>query len=282
MSSFAVFILSHGRADRVYTYDLLVKSGYSGKIYIVIDDEDPSGPEYRERFGDGVLTFSKRKEAKTTDAGDNFNDLRCVVYARNACFDLARSVGCDYFAQLDDDYVTFEYRYAVGEKMMTKPIARMDEVFSSLTTLYRSIPAASIAMPQGGDYIGGTKDSNIKRGYKRKVMNSFIFSTAKPVKFYGSINEDTSLYTCGGRKGELYLTVYGVMLRQKKTQSNDGGLTDIYQHRGTYVKSFYSVMYAPSCVKIAVMGAFNPRIHHRVKWDKCAPKIVHERHRKAA
>ena len=29
---------------------------------------------------------------------------RAIVYARNACFDLAKDLGITYFIQLDDDY----------------------------------------------------------------------------------------------------------------------------------------------------------------------------------
>ena len=37
---FAVFILTHGRPDNVITYNTLKKAGYTGDIYIVIDNED--------------------------------------------------------------------------------------------------------------------------------------------------------------------------------------------------------------------------------------------------
>lgn len=40
MRNFAVFILSHGRAGNVKTYQTLINQGYTGNIYIVIDDED--------------------------------------------------------------------------------------------------------------------------------------------------------------------------------------------------------------------------------------------------
>ena len=36
---FAVFILTHGRADNVKTYKTLKRFGYTGKIYIIIDNE---------------------------------------------------------------------------------------------------------------------------------------------------------------------------------------------------------------------------------------------------
>ena len=38
--NFAVFILTHGRAENVETYKALRDCGYTGKIYVIIDDED--------------------------------------------------------------------------------------------------------------------------------------------------------------------------------------------------------------------------------------------------
>jgi len=35
---FAVFILSNGRPDNVITYRSLRSHGYTGKIYIIVDD----------------------------------------------------------------------------------------------------------------------------------------------------------------------------------------------------------------------------------------------------
>ena len=103
---FCAFILTHGRPDRVYTYKTLLKAGYTGKIYIVIDDEDKTAEEYRNRYGGKVLQFCKKEIAERIDEGDNFQDRRAVIYARNACWDLAKQVGCKYFIQLDDDYTS--------------------------------------------------------------------------------------------------------------------------------------------------------------------------------
>ena len=88
---FAAFILTHGRADRVDTYKTLRNCGYTGKVYIVIDDEDKTADEYRKRYGDMVLQFGKAEIAKTFDEGDNFNDRRAIIYARNACFNRGKS-----------------------------------------------------------------------------------------------------------------------------------------------------------------------------------------------
>ena len=42
---FCVFILTHGRPDRVITYKTLLNAGYTGRVYIVIDDEDKTENE---------------------------------------------------------------------------------------------------------------------------------------------------------------------------------------------------------------------------------------------
>lgn len=65
--SFAVFILTHGRAKNVLTVRALQNSGYTGKTYIIIDDEDEQEPEYRQLFGDAVIKFCKKEAAKQTD-----------------------------------------------------------------------------------------------------------------------------------------------------------------------------------------------------------------------
>ena len=104
MDDFIVFILSHGRANNVVTYETLRSQGYTGRVGIVIDDEDKQGDDYREKFReDNVFVFNKDEIAKNFDEVIK-GDRRTVVYARNACFDIARNIGVKYFVELDDDY----------------------------------------------------------------------------------------------------------------------------------------------------------------------------------
>jgi hypothetical protein len=278
---FCVFILTHGRPDRVHTYKQLKNSGYTGKVFIVIDDEDKTGPQYVERFGDKVLTFQKGAVAKTFDEGDNFKDRRTIVYARNACFDLAKQVGCKFFIELDDDYTSFYHRFDGQFRYRPKPIRSLDAVWTAMLEFFEASPFKSVAMAQGGDFIGG-EDSNMSDSIKclRKAMNSFICSVDRPFQFFGRINEDVNAYTAGQRSGQALATVTQVSITQLQTQQNAGGMTDVYLASGTYMKSFYSVMFAPSCVQVRDMG-MNRRIHHQVAWENCTPKIVPESARKA-
>lgn len=275
---FCAFILTHGRPDNVITYNRLKAHGYTGKVYIVIDDEDKTASKYYDRFGDEVLMFSKEEMSKKFDQGDNFGDRRCIVYARNACFELAKQVGCKYFVQLDDDYNFFSLRVLInnGENLSSTKNLNLDRTFAALLRFYENTNTLTVAMAQGGDYIGGAGNPYVKKGYKRKAMNSFICSTDRPFKFFGRLNEDVNFYTTEGRKGQQIYTIMGLWLNQKETQSNAGGMTDIYLDKGTYLKSFYSVMYSPSCVKIGLMGSKSEsmRIHHKVNWNTCAPKIL--------
>lgn len=94
-------------------------------------------------------------------------------------------------------------------------------------------------------------------------------------------NSYIDMYVRYGETGHLIFTTMDFMLNQGQTQKNKGGLTEMYLDSGTYVKSFYSVMYSPSCVKVAAMGDKHMRMHHRVNWDCCTPKILNQRWKKS-
>jgi len=283
LAEFAAFILTHGRPEKVHTLAALRKHGYTGRVFIVVDDGDATREQYLEKFGAAsVLVFSKAEIAATFDEGDNFRDRRSIVYARNACFSLARSVGARYFIQLDDDYTDFRFKVdPAGGFVDRAPIRDLDAVFAALLEFYKRTPALSVAMAQGGDFIGGRAGSFADGwGLRRKCMNTFVCSIDRPFSFVGRINEDVNTYTETARRGGLFLTVPAVAIQQKQTQKTAGGMTELYLDAGTYVKSFYSVMYAPSCVRIAAMGSKHRRIHHRVDWGAAVPMILDERTRK--
>jgi hypothetical protein len=57
-------------------------------------------------------------------------------------------------------------------------------------------------------------------------------------------------------------------------------MTETYTDEGTYLKSFYTVMYAPSRMTISLMGAINPRLHHKIRWNNAVPMILDEKYKK--
>lgn len=283
IDNFCAFILTHGRADNVKTIDSLKRHGYTGPVILVIDDEDSQGGKYIENFGkENIEIFSKTEISKTFDRGDNFDKRGAIIYARNVCFDIAKKRGYKYFIELDDDYTSFTYRFDSKLNYKETKIKDLDSIWLAMLEYYKNNPGlTTIAMAQGGDFIGGRQSGFGRCIPKRKAMNSFICSTDRRFNFVGTINEDVNTYTNEATRGKIFLTIPIVCLHQMTTQKNAGGMTELYLDSGTYIKSFYSVIYTPSAVKIAVMGGdAEKRLHHFVLWNNCAPKIISEKYKK--
>jgi hypothetical protein len=280
----AVFILSHGRPDNVITYNTLRHQGYTGKIFIIVDDEDKTLNEYKKKYKDEVVVFSKSDYEGKFDLMDNFKNNKVIVYARNACYDIARKLGLDYFFEYEDDYTQFQYRFIENDSLRGKQVKNLDEVLDTIINCLDETGATTIAFAQGGDFIGGA-GSFKNNTFKRKAMNSFVFKVSKnpadDTIFIGRMNDDVNTYLTQGKIGKLFFQVSKISLVQLATQSNTGGTTEAYKSFGTYVKSFYSVIAAPNCCKIDLMGRTDKRIHHRINWKNAVPKILDERLRKS-
>ena len=95
--------------------------------------------------GDKVIVFDKANIAESIDVGDNFMGRNSVLYARNACFQIARDLDVQYFLQLDDDYTSFVYKFNSVLNYDEQAIYRLDDLFAYVLEYYKSIPALTIA-----------------------------------------------------------------------------------------------------------------------------------------
>jgi hypothetical protein len=284
--SFCVFVISHGRPDNVITLRTLNRCGYTGPLFIVCDNEDKTIDQYRKNYGAGmVLVFDKPHYALLVDSCDNFQNRSTTTHARNACFDLAKERGFEYFLVLDDDYTDFRYSFdRKGEFVRQRVGSAMDTVMRAYSEFMDADERIdSICFMQTGDLLGGDKSSTLKGRHfpwkKRKAMNSFFCKTSRRFWFFSRLNEDVNTYMTLGNRGRIFLTIPDVYLQQKQTQSTGGGMSIAYLAGGTYVKSFYTVMIGPSyCV--ATVTASMQRIHHKISWNNAVPKILDECHKK--
>ena len=279
--TFCVFILTHGRPDSVTTLKTLERCGYTGRLYLVVDDEDETVGRYRENFGtDRVIVFDKKAEADTCDEGNNFDERRTITMARNACFKIAERLGVTHFLELDDDYTDIRFKTIETDGKMFW-IKDIDRIILGLLRFYDSIDCLSLALSQCGDFIGGLDNGyRLYRFSKRKCMNSFLCSTKRPFKFVGAMNEDVNTYTTLGSRGNLFITIPVAAINQKATQSQAGGITAMYQRYGTYCKAFTTVMMMPSAVRVSMMRSSTPRLHHTIDWSRAVPCIISERYRR--
>lgn len=283
-SDFCIFILTHGRPEKVYTWDTLKNCGNEYPVFLIVDDEDKTKEEYEKIYPGRVIVFSKLDEASRLDTPDLSNDRRTIVYARNACFSIAKKLGFRFFLELDDDYLSFDFRFAEDGHLGGKKISDFNEVCDAFIDFLIESNAKTVCFAQSGDFIGGLEAKGggaWRKKVLRKAMNSFFCDTNNDFRFLGRINEDVNTYTSESIKGNIFFTITDVALNQKPTQKNAGGMTEIYLDNGTFLKSFYSVVFSPSCVVVAPMeGNTYHRIHHRVDWGACAPQIISEHYKK--
>ena len=273
---FAVFILSHGRADTISTYKALRDGGYTGRTYVVIDNEDDQEDLYRQKFGDDIIQFDKRDYLEKTDLGDLDTDRRIGVFARNFIQDEAKRLGYKFHLQLDDDVHGFTYRFAQGKVLRALHCSHLDEVFSGMVEYMKETPITSLSFALSAYNMGGV-DGSIKEGMTRKTMTTFLMRADDVQYFHMRMNDDITTAVINGMRGKLYYSYLPIEVEVDKTQVKAGGMTDIYQKNGTYRKSFYSVMCCPSCVKVSAMGITDYRIHHTISWNNAVPKLLSER-----
>lgn len=273
----AVFIMVHGRPENNWTYDTLRKCGYKGDIYLVGDDQDHTINDYRKKYPKELIVFDKEEARKLVDAGDNSGDLRSTLYSSSKIHEIAKQMKYEYFFIMCDDYTNIRYRFTDRDEYVTdKYVGNLDALFSAMITFMENAKQITcLALAQAGDFIGGTGSAIAQdMTLRRKAMNTFLCSTNRPFKFMGRMNEDVTTYINLGSKGLLFYTTPQIAIDQKATQSEEGGLTELYKAYGTYVKSFFSVMYNPSSVKISMMGTSNARIHHKILWKYAVPKLL--------
>ena len=279
-NNFAVFILTFGRHDRVFTIDTLRKMGYTGKIYLICSTDDVQLPLYQKKYGDDVLVFSKDEMRGTFDMADNFPEQNSVIFARNINNEFAKKLGIRYYCQMDDDYTHFQYKIPTNKALRSPSVRGFDDIFDIYVEALKSMPSVQgLAFAQGGDLIGGKDNPLFTKAHewrKRKQMNCYIRDVERDYQFFGRGNDDVNCYVVNGKNGMVFLTHPFVIMVQPLTQSNEGGLTDFYKEYGTYVKSFYTILFQPSAVSIKTMGRKHRRLHHSISWKNAIPCIIPE------
>lgn len=175
-------------------------------------------------------------------------------------------------------------RYKAAQKLGldTFPCLIAENLSGEQVRAYRldASGALSVAFSQGGDLLGGADNANYHKRLLRKAMNTFFCKTSNKFQFLGRVNEDVNTYTCLGNRGHLFFTYMPFSINQTETQKSKGGMSEMYLDSGTYIKSFYTVMFCPSSVKIGTMGSAHKRIHHLIDWNHCVPCIISPRYKK--
>ena len=282
MDKFVVIVLCHKRPYDTTTPATLRACNYTGPIILLLDDEDDTVEQYRQNYPELTIEiYSKDKMMTWVDSMDNLGDKRCAVYARNACFDVAEKYGYKYFCQMDDDYTTIPYRYIANNKLYRNNNSNLDEVFKAyLEFMDTDERIGSVAFAEPGDFVGGVGSNLNKKTFLNKCMGSWICFVDRRLYFKGTMNDDVNTYSLNGTRGQLFYTFNFIMIDTPATQSVKGGMTAIYEGRGTYSKTFYTVLCCPSFVCVDMFGDRHYRIHHKFNWERARPKVMSGRYKK--
>ena len=253
-NDFACIVISHGRPE-CSTVKVLRECGYTGKIYIVVDDEDKALPDYIERYGADVHVFHKEEDFDTGDLGGS---KACGVFARNQCLKVAEKNRLTYYLELDDDLESLSYRYNDGGHLRGIKARELDRLFDGMCTYFDEASVQCISFGNAVDYIGGVPTFESGK-ISRTVMNSFFLRTSNKIQWRSRNSDDIITVVDEAQKGQAGFRLTPVMNKldvgiHKKKSSASGGSIAEYEKTGSYKLRYYAVMFHPDCVKLRESG----------------------------
>ena len=273
---FAVMICSHGRSETMTTYDMLRKQGYTGKIIVVIDDEDDQKELYESRY-ECVEVFSKDDYIGTFDEVVTGN-RNSVAFARNACFDIAKRHGLEYFCEIDDDMKVFQHRYIKDDLAKGYVIRNLDSVFDGMCDILNDDSIYSLSFSKGSEFIGGKGGRAFKRGFVQTCHCLFCMKTDKRVKFSSTLYEDLNTSLSYNHVGKLFLGIGLIQFISEEVGNQKGGAQVLYEKYSSFARAFSVLIARPDTIKIE----FNKKVGYRVRihWDCVSPMIISDRWKK--
>lgn len=273
---FAIFILSHGRAETMTTFDFLRRKGYSGKLFIVVDDEDEQKNMYKQIYGEEVVKiFCKKEYFEKVDTYSIDGNTKSVVFARNAAYDIADVLGITYFCEFDDDLTDVAIRYIDGNKLKSKSDYNFDDLCNAMLELLQCDKVWALSFGQAFNYIGGI-NGRFKSRLERQAFGFYFLKTTHRIHYKGITNEDMNTILELGQQGKVTFSVLDFMAASPERTTNEGGNFELYNSMTKYVRNFYPLITAPSCVKMKSNGEIER------KQNSMFPKILSERWKKYA
>ena len=251
-----ILIISHKRPD-CPTAAALKKNGYNGEWFIVADDEDDT--EYESAYPGHVIRFHKKQYVETIDTADNFGREHASVFARNACYDIAKQKDYDIFGLFDDDIYGFFYRYMDGKKLAVKKVQNLTKVFELYCQYVLDSGFACGAFVSNGRLIGGASNDLVKNKFYFNPCSVFLINMqVEHSRFTSTIWEDTVYCLLNNIRGKTVAAFMPITFTYAPQYDFDkaemkgelGGCAELYENLGAYIPQSYLKMIVPSMVKI--------------------------------
>ena len=251
--NYAVYIISHKRAETISTLNALRKSGYTGRAYIVVDDKDPQLDEYKKRYKDDLLVFVKSAYSHV-DLYDLNQSLDSAVIPKHAVFDFARNKGMEGVVILDDDMDNFRYRFYDHDHRLKNVAVEsghaLDMVFDACFDFISEtdIPCCIGFLPAGRFF----PDTMTK--FIRQCVNMFIVRLDFNCRWTGRFADDENTFTKQNTVGALMFSLQEFNFTSKTydVSKNEGGMDILNSSQSHYSRHFQLLLGNPWNAPITV------------------------------
>lgn len=273
----AVFIITHNRAEKQLTFNCLRKAGYSGEIYLVVDNQDKELEIYKKNYKDKLLIFDKKEYAVNVDTHINKFPMNGALFARNACVDFAKKLRKKFYFVCDDDIRRLNIKDGHSGKMVTQKISKnVDKVIESLVRYLEDTNITAIGMPEDGAYIGGM-NGYVKDGVKFTLSKFMLYRTDDPVIYESIMWEDTAAVIRDLQIGKVEFSPMILSTNTPENGTNAGGCKEMYAKSSNYTNVFMVLMSRPDVIMIVPKkNDFTMKINSKA----LRPYILNERYRK--
>ena len=269
--NFAIFICTHGRPYAQFTYNALRTAGFTGKIYLVVDDEDSTVPALQE-LGYDILQFCKQYYIDTVDIGRRRSDAKraAILYAKCACEDFAKELQLDAFVIADDDLTNLRYRYEEDGHLKSLKVSNLDKVVENYCEymLESGVCMTSFgAMPL---YMAGIVTP--KKIEEARIPYNILFrNTSIPFNWISEMNEDI-ISVLADKSGHYIQMLPFIKYDMKELHAGaQGGMTANYKAMTLFQRVQTIIMYDPVSVYYIAMKT---GITHAVHKELAFPKLI--------
>lgn len=281
INDFAVFILTHGRPNNQHTLQALKKAGYTGKIYLVVDDLDKTIDEYKKMYGESVIVFDKMKYVAIHETGVLKPHINFASFARNAIEDMAKDMELSYFAMVDDDLTKFRFRYEEDNKLKSLNVKDMDRVLMHYIDFMEQGNIPTLSLASQFRFIGGINNiAPINSSKWRLALTFYIRSTKTKVVWKSNICEDRITCMLSNREGFVWLQLPFVQLDTKEMHGiNDGGNSDTYREITDFYRIFFTEVFVPDCNIAMYWSRNNGWVNKVPDWNTLCPMIISDKYK---
>lgn len=248
----AIFICTHGRPDKQITLKALRDSGYTGKIYLVLDNEDESLAQYHSNLGmcDDFIFFDKQGIIDMTNTTSYPPNRKTILYAKNACEIMAKRHNLDCFAMCDDDIPGFRYRYIEnGSCKSLKITQNMDDIINAYMQFILSTDIVATSFGMAQFYFAGENCFSPESMLKWRVPYTFVFRNARhKVDWVSDYGEDITTAIECANQGKFMMASPFVQMNLSPMGVGDGGMVEL--HKDTFKLAEYGHVWHPTSEQI--------------------------------